>query len=95
MTKAELISAIAEAAEISKAQATQAFDALFDGITNALVEGDKVAIPGFGTFSVSLRASRTGRNPRTNETIEIPAKTVPKFKSGKALNDSVADTLTE
>lgn len=95
MNKTDLVSTMAEAASITKAEATKAFDALIDGITNALKDADKVSIPGFGTFSVSLRASRTGRNPRTNETIEIPAKTVAKFKPGKALSDAVADAIEE
>src|SRR4026207_1741309 len=71
------------------ADGTRAVDAVFDSITSALKSGDTVALLGFGTFVVKARAARTGRNPRTNETIQIPASKVPGFKAGKALKDAV------
>lgn len=89
MNKTELIAAVAEAAGISKADATKAVAATFDAITAALAEGDKVSLVGFGTFAVKERAARTGLNPRTKETIEIPAAKTPSFKAGKALKDAV------
>ncbi len=89
MNKAELIDAVAEAADISKASAANALDAVIDSITNALKNGDTVSLVGFGTFSVKERAARTGRNPRTGEEITIPAAKVPGFKPGKALKDAV------
>jgi DNA-binding protein HU-beta len=90
MNKGELISKIAADANITKAQAGDALNAVLDGIAGALQGGDKVTLIGFGTFSVSKRDARTGRNPKTNEQIEIPAKSVVKFKPGKELSDSVA-----
>lgn len=89
MNKAELIDAVAAAADISKASATRALDAALDSITGALKNGDQVTLVGFGTFSVKARAARQGRNPRTGETIEIKASNVPGFKAGKALKDAV------
>lgn len=89
MNKTDLIQAVAEAAELTKASAQRAVDAALETITQALKEGDAVAIPGFGTFSVGERAARTGRNPQTGETIEIAAATVVKFKAGKGLKDAV------
>ena len=89
MNKADLVNHMANAADISKAQASKALDAMLDGIVDALKNGDKVTLVNFGTFSVSERASRTGRNPRTNEEINIPAKKVAKFKAGKVLADAV------
>ena len=89
MNKAELIDAVASAADISKASATRALDAALDAITGALKNGDQVTLVGFGTFSVRARAARQGRNPRTGETIEIKASNVPGFKAGKALKDAV------
>jgi nucleoid DNA-binding protein len=89
MNKGDLISKIAADASISKAQAGDALNAVLDGIAGALQSGDKVTLIGFGTFSVSKRDARTGRNPKTNAKIEIPAKTVVKFKPGKELADSV------
>ena len=80
---------VAEAADISKAAAGRAVDAVFEGITNSLKGGDSVTLVGFGTFSVSDRAARSGRNPRTGETIQIKASKMPKFKAGKALKDAV------
>ena len=85
MNKAELIAAVAAAAEISKKDAEIAVSATLDTITNALKEGDKVQLVGFGSFEVKNRAARTGRNPRTKEVVEIPASKVPVFKAGKAL----------
>lgn len=89
MNKGDLINQIAGSADISKAQAEKALDATLDSIVNALKEGDKVTLIGFGTFSVSHRAARQGRNPQTNQTITIPAKNVVKFKAGKGFSDSV------
>ena len=80
---------VAEAADISKAAAGRAVDAVFEGITSSLKGGDSVTLVGFGTFSVSDRAARSGRNPRTGETIQIKASKMPKFKAGKALKDAV------
>ena len=90
MNKADLVSVMAESAEISKAQATKALDAMLDAIVGALKNNDKVTLVNFGTFSVAERAARTGRNPRTNKVIEIPAKKVAKFKPGKTLSDGVS-----
>lgn len=88
MNKTDLIAAVVEAG-VSKADATKAVNATFDAIATALAEGDKVALVGFGTFAVKERAARTGLNPRTKETIEIPASKIPSFKAGKALKDAV------
>lgn len=90
MNKAELIAAVAAAAEISKKDAEIAVSATLDTITNALKEGDKVQLVGFGSFEVKKRAARIGRNPKTKESIEIPASVVPVFKAGKALKDSIS-----
>lgn len=89
MNKAELIDAVAEAADISKASATRAVDALFDNIIAALKKDDQVTLVGFGTFNVRSRAARAGRNPQTGETIQIKASKIPGFKPGKALKDAV------
>ena len=89
MNKAELVEAVAESADLTKAAASRALDAALDAMTQALKEGDQVALVGFGTFQVKDRAARTGRNPRTGETIEIAAARVPGFKPGKALKDAV------
>ena len=89
MNKTELIEIVASAADVSKAAATRAVDAVFDGIANCLRNGDAATIVGFGAFSVSARAARQGRNPRTGEPIQIAASNVPKFKAGKALKDAV------
>ncbi|MDP4119399.1 MAG: HU family DNA-binding protein [Bacillota bacterium] len=89
MTKAELISKIAETAELSKKDAEKALNATIAGITGALKEGDKVALVGFGTFETRQRAARKGKNPQTGKEISIPATTTPAFKAGKALKDSV------
>ena len=90
MNKAELIAAVAAAAEISKKDAEIAVAATLDSITAALKNGDKVQLVGFGSFEVKKRAARMGRNPRSKEAIEIPASTTPVFKAGKALKDAVA-----
>lgn len=89
MNKAELIDAVADEANLSKADAGRAVDAVVDSISSALKQGQQVSIVGFGTFGVKHRASRSGRNPRTGETIEIAATNVPGFKAGKALKDAV------
>ena len=82
MNKAELVDAIAASAKISKADAKKALDAFVDSTTAALKKGGRVALVGFGSFSVSKRAARTGRNPRTGESIKIPSAWSPKFKPG-------------
>ncbi len=89
MNKSELIDLIAESADISKAKAGAALDAVVSGITGALKKGDTVSLVGFGTFSVKSRAARTGRNPQTGATIQIKASKVPGFKAGKALKEAV------
>ncbi len=89
MNKTELISKIAEKAKISKKEAENAVNAFTNVVADALVDGDRVQIVGFGTFEVAERAARTGRNPKTGETIEIGASKSPKFKAGKALKDAV------
>ena len=89
MNKAELVDAVASAANLSKADAGRAVDAVVGSVTSALKRGQQVAVVGFGTFSVKHRASRAGRNPRTGETITIAASNVPGFKAGKALKDAV------
>ena len=89
MTKKELIKKIAEEQVISQKQASAIVDSVFDSIVAAVAAGDKVNIPGFGTFESKTRAARTGRNPRTKEAVEIPASTVPSFKAGKAFKEKV------
>lgn len=89
MNKSELIDAVADHADLSKAEAGRALDAAVGAITGALKNGDSVGIVGFGTFSVSHRSARTGRNPQTGAEIQIKASNVPKFKAGKALKDAV------
>jgi DNA-binding protein HU-beta len=89
MNKAELIDAVAADANLSKADAGRAVDAVVDSISSALSKGQQVSVVGFGTFSVKHRAARAGRNPRTGETIQIAASNVPGFKAGKALKDAV------
>ncbi len=89
MNKAELIDAVADAADISKSSATRAVDACIDNITAALKKDEQVTLVGFGTFVVRSRAARSGRNPQTGETIQIKASKVPAFKPGKALKDAV------
>lgn len=89
MNKTELVAAVAAKAELSKKDAEAAVNAVFDSVKDALAEEDKVSLIGFGTFSVKTRAARTGLNPRTKETIEIPESKVPAFKAGSALKDAV------
>ena len=89
MNKTELVNAIAEKAEISKADAKKAVDAFVSTVTDALKEGDKIALVGFVTFSVSQKAARKGVNPATGATIEIAAKNVAKFKPGAELAEAV------
>jgi DNA-binding protein HU-beta len=89
MNKSDLIDAMADAADISKAAAGRALDGLVDAVTRALKSGDSVSLVGFGTFTVRERAARTGRNPQTGQTINIPASKNPAFKAGKALKDAV------
>ena len=90
MNKAELINAVAASANCSKKDAEAVITAALDTITAALKEGDKVQLVGFGSFEVKKRAARIGRNPKTKESIEIPASVVPVFKAGKALKDAVS-----
>jgi len=89
MTKEELVAKAAQDADVSKSQAAKVLNSTLEGIEGALAKGDKVSLVGFGTFSVQKRAARTGRNPATGESIQIPAANVPKFKPGKKLKDSV------
>ena len=89
MNKADVVDAVAEAADISKASAGRAVDAVTEIVANALKGGDTVTLVGFGTFSVRKRAARSGRNPRTGETIQIKESSLPAFKPGKALKDAV------
>ncbi|MBR6548296.1 MAG: HU family DNA-binding protein [Clostridia bacterium] len=89
MNKTELVAAVAEKAGISKKDADKAVAAVIEAITEELVKGEKVQLVGFGTFEVRVRGERTGRNPRTKETITIPASKQPAFKAGKALKVAV------
>jgi len=89
VNKSELIEAIAASADIPKAAAGRALDAMVDNVTGALQKGDQVVLVGFGTFAVKERAARTGRNPQTGAEIQIAAAKVPSFKAGKALKDAV------
>lgn len=89
MNKAELVAAIADKAELSKKDAEAALKAFTDVVTEELQKGEKIQLVGFGTFEVSERAARTGRNPQTGEEMTIPASKAPKFKAGKALKDLV------
>ncbi|THB65874.1 MAG: HU family DNA-binding protein [Gammaproteobacteria bacterium] len=89
MNKSELVEAVAQSSELTKAAAAKAVDGVIEAITTALKEGDQVTLIGFGTFLVRERAARTGRNPRTGEEIQIAASNVPSFKAGKALKDAV------
>ena len=89
MKKVELVEAVAEAAGLTKTDATKAVNATFDAIAGALKKGDKVPLVGFGTFGVAKRAAREGRNPRTGDTVKITARNAVTFKAGSALKDSV------
>ena len=91
MNKTDLIAAVAEKAGMTKKDTECVVSATLDAIVAALGNGDKVQIPGFGTFEVKHREARTGRNPRTGETMEIAASNVPSFKPGKALKDAVSE----
>ena len=91
MNKTELIAAIAEKAELSKKDAEAALNASVEAISEALAQGDKIQLIGFGSFEVKERAARVGRNPKTKEEIQIPASKYPVFKAGKALKDRVAE----
>ncbi len=89
MNKNELIEAVAERTGLAKSDAARAVESVLGTLTEALKRGDTVALPGFGTFLSKERAARTGRNPRTGESIAIPASRVPAFKAGKALKDAL------
>jgi DNA-binding protein HU-beta len=89
LNKAELVEAVAESTELTKAAATRAVDSIVAAITDALAKGEQVSLVGFGTFLVRERAARTGRDPRSGEPIQIKASKNPAFKAGKALKDAV------
>ena len=89
MNKTELVAAIAEKTELTKKDSEKALKAFIDVVTEELKKGEKVQLVGFGTFEVSERAARVGRNPQTKQEITIPASKAPKFKAGKALKDAV------
>ena len=89
MNKSELIESIAGKSGLSKADAAKALDALIESVTEGLSKGDRIALIGFGSWSVEQRSARTGRNPRTGDEIQIPAKKVIKFKAGAGLANSV------
>ena len=91
MNKTELVAAVAEQADISKKDAEKVLKAFVDVVTEEMKKGEKVQLVGFGTFEVSERAAREGRNPHTGETMKIEASKAPKFKAGKALKDLVND----
>ena len=91
MNKTELIAAVAAKTDLSKKDADAAVSAVLGAITDALKAGDKIQLVGFGTFEVRNRAAKQGRNPRTGETMTVPASKVPAFKAGKALKDAVAE----
>ena len=89
MNKEDLISQVASSVGVTRSEASKSVDAVFSSITSSLKGGNDVRLVGFGTFLVVNRAATTGRNPRTGESIQIPAKKVPKFRAGKSLKDSV------
>lgn len=89
MTKTELVEFIAEKADLTKADAGRALDAMMEGVTKGLKESGKVTLVGFGTFSAKKREARTGRNPQTGEAVEIAARVVPGFKAGNKLKDAL------
>lgn len=89
MNKSELVTEVAEATDFSKKDVNKLVDAVFEAISNALQNGDKVQLVGFGNFEVRERSARKGRNPQTGEEIEIPASRIPAFKPGKALKDGI------
>jgi len=90
MNKTELIAAVAEKTGLTKKDGEPVINATFESVTASLVKGDKVQISGFGIFEVKAREARVGRNPRTKETIQIPATKLPAFKASKTLKDTVA-----
>lgn len=89
MNKADLVDAVANSADLSKADAGRAIDAITNSVTKALKKGDQVTLVGFGTFAVRKRAARKGRNPQTGEAIKIKAAKIPAFKAGKAFKDAI------
>lgn len=89
MNKADLIKKMANEAEVTQNQANKAFNALIESVSHGLSKGDRITIVGFGTFSVSKRKARTGRNPKTGKPLQIPARKVPKFTPGKSLKERV------
>ena len=89
MTKAELVTMVAEKADLTKKDAEKAISALVESISETLAKGEKIQLVGFGTFEVSERPEREGRNPRTGETMKIAASKAPKFRAGKALKDAL------
>ena len=95
MNKTELIDAVADEAEVSKAEAGRAVDAVITSITKALKKGDSVTLVGFGTFQVRERAERTGRNPKTGDAVALPGKHVPHFKPGKELRERVTTVVPQ
>jgi len=95
VTKAELISSVAEQAGLKKVEAEKAVAAFIASVTTALKGGDKLSLVGFGTFSTSKRSARKGQNPQTGKKIDIPAATVPKFKPGKTLKEAVNVVVTK
>ena len=92
MNKTELVAAIADKTELTKKDSEKALKAFIDVVTEELKNGEKIQLVGFGTFEVSERAARTGKNPQTGKAIKIPASKAPKFKAGKALKDTVNST---
>ncbi len=95
MTKADLIAAVAESADITKTEAENSIKAVLETVTECLKKGDKLSLVGFGTFSTAKRAARKGQNPQTGKKINIPASVSPKFKAGKALKDAVNTVITK
>ena len=91
MNKSELVDALANGADLTKAAASKVLDVLTSTITDALKSGDQVVLPGFGSFSTAVRSARTGRNPQTGQAIEIKAARVAKFKAGKTLKEAVQE----
>lgn len=89
MTKAELVAMIASKSNLTKKDSESALNAFIESVTETMKKGDKISLVGFGTFETRKRAARTGVNPRTKETIKIPATTVPAFKAGKALKENI------
>jgi len=89
MNKGDLVDSIAKQSGLTKADSARALDATLDAVTGALMQGERVTLPGFGTFSTSKRSARTGRNPQTGAAIQIKAKTVARFKAGKKLAGAV------